>query len=103
MEQAASPCDICHSRSARYSLVDAGERVAACLRCFLLAGSVVRRAVVTALVVGTVLTAIHQGDALLGGDVSAALAWKIPLTYAVPYAVTTWGTVGGAREQRVER
>ncbi|MEX2229974.1 MAG: nitrate/nitrite transporter NrtS [Dehalococcoidia bacterium] len=52
-----------------------------------------RRAVKTALVVGTVLTLLNQGDVLLGGNFPAALFWKIPLTYAVPYAVTTWGAL----------
>jgi hypothetical protein len=44
-----------------------------------------------ALVVGTVLNLINQGDAILAmGHVS----WvKIVLTYCVPYAVCTYGAV----------
>ena len=44
-----------------------------------------------ALVVGTVLNLINQGDALFGGQ---AVNWvKIVLTYIVPYCVGTYGAV----------
>lgn len=50
-----------------------------------------RRSFVVALVVGTILNLINQGDALLGGgDVSVL---KLVLTYAVPYCVATYGAV----------
>lgn len=50
-----------------------------------------RRSFVVALVVGTVLNLINQGDAILAmGHVS----WlKVALTYSVPYAVCTYGAV----------
>jgi len=42
-----------------------------------------------ALVVGTILNLINQGDALLG---HAPINWlKIALTYVVPYCVATYG------------
>jgi hypothetical protein len=44
-----------------------------------------------ALVVGTILNSINQGDALLNGG--AVIWWKIALTYCVPYAVCTYGAV----------
>ncbi len=97
MERAADPCAQCRSRPARYTLVIASERVVACLRCFCLSGVVVKRAVLTALVVGTALTAINQGDVILRGDVQPLHLLKIPLTYAVPYAVTTWGALSVGR------
>ena len=50
-----------------------------------------------ALVVGTLLTAINQGNVIFQGDASAALAWKIPLTYAVPYCVATAGALLNSR------
>ena len=56
-----------------------------------------KRAVFTALVVGTLLTAINQGDMILSG--SAPPAWKVILTYCVPYCVTTWGAITGKRAQ----
>jgi hypothetical protein len=52
-----------------------------------------RKAGQTALVVGTVLTAINQGDALLSHHVTVALLCKNPLTYAVPYLVLTYGAL----------
>ncbi len=44
-----------------------------------------------ALVVGTILNAINQGDALLGGG--PVVWWKLVLTYCVPYFVCTYGAV----------
>jgi len=53
--------------------------------------AVVRTAVRVALVVGTILTLINQGDALFGpGRVSL---FKAALTYAIPYLVSTHGAV----------
>jgi hypothetical protein len=44
-----------------------------------------------ALVVGTILNLINQGDALFA---TAQINWiKIVLTYFVPYAVSTYGAV----------
>ncbi len=58
-----------------------------------------RRSAVTALVVGTVLVAINQGAAILAGQFRSALLWQIPLTYAVPFCVATWGALGNSRTQ----
>jgi hypothetical protein len=50
-----------------------------------------RRSLYVALIVGTVLNLINQGDALLG---MASINWlKLILTYCVPYAVCTYGAV----------
>jgi hypothetical protein len=58
---------------------------------FALTGGVPRRSSYVALVVGTILNLINQGDALYSGG---ALNWlKIVLTYLVPYAVSTYGAV----------
>ncbi len=49
------------------------------------------RSFYVALVVGTILNLINQGDALFG---PATISWiKIVLTYLVPYAVSTYGAV----------
>jgi hypothetical protein len=49
------------------------------------------RSFYVALVVGTVLNLINQGDALFG---SVQINWvKIVLTYVIPYAVSTYGAV----------
>jgi len=50
-----------------------------------------RRSFLVAIVVGTILNLINQGDALFG---AAAVNWtKLFLTYLVPYAVSTYGAV----------
>ena len=50
-----------------------------------------RRSFYVALIVGTVLNLINQGDALIG---MAPINWlKLILTYCVPYAVCTYGAV----------
>jgi hypothetical protein len=57
-----------------------------------------RRSLWTSLVVGTILVAINQGNVLLGGDYPASLAWKIPLTYLVPFCVASWGALINSRQ-----
>ena len=50
-----------------------------------------RRSLFVALIVGTALNLINQGDAIVG---MASPNWvKIILTYCVPYAVYTYGAV----------
>ena len=50
-----------------------------------------RRSCIVALIVGTILNLINQGDALIAG---AAIDWiKVLMTYAVPYLVSTYGAV----------
>ena len=55
------------------------------------------RSAFIALIVGTVLTAVNQGDVLFTGGVTATLLWKVPVTYAVPFAVATLGAMGAAK------
>ena len=56
-----------------------------------------KRALYTALLVGTLLTAINHGDGIWDGMFPQP--WKVLLTYCVPYCVTTWGAVTGKRAQ----
>ena len=56
-----------------------------------------KKAIMTALVVGTILTTINHGDVILAGNSPDFL--KIILTYCVPYCVTTWGAILGKRAQ----
>ncbi|HET9477104.1 MAG TPA: nitrate/nitrite transporter NrtS [Dehalococcoidia bacterium] len=74
-----------------------GGVILRCLRCAFLFGPMLRRSLIIALVVGTILTAINQGNVILGGDFPASLYWKIPLTYCVPFAVATTGALLNAR------
>lgn len=65
-------------------------RMAEVLR-YCVSDGVPRRSLVTALIVGTILNLINQGDALVtGGHVVIA---KLLLTYCVPFCVATYGAV----------
>ncbi|HUF39367.1 MAG TPA: nitrate/nitrite transporter NrtS [Anaerolineales bacterium] len=50
---------------------------------------VVRRALLSGLIVGTILVAINHGDALVQGQVDPPRMFKIILTVIVPYLVST--------------
>ena len=55
------------------------------------ADGVPRRSLYAALVVGTILNLINQGEAIVA---MAGIDWlKLSLTYLVPYAVCTYGAV----------
>jgi hypothetical protein len=56
-----------------------------------------RRSLYTALVVGSVLVLINQGNLIAAGTANSQLWWKIPLTYAVPFCVATWGALINSR------
>ena len=65
-----------------------------------------KRSLAVALIVGTILNLINQGDALVAGTRPNIL--KLVLTFAVPYAVATYGAVSyrlrtGAARQAEER
>ena len=56
-----------------------------------------RKALITACVVGTILTTINHGDLILQGDFPPLI--KVALTYCVPFCVTTWGAVLGKKSR----
>ena len=70
-----------------------GAELAKCLLCALRHLPLLKRSLIAALVVGTVLTALNQGDNLLAGEWSSSLYWKVPLTYCVPFLVSTYGAL----------
>ncbi len=59
---------------------------------------VVRRASRVAVLVGIVLAAINHGDRILGGEIDIASAFKILLTFCVPYSVSTYSSVLAVRD-----
>jgi hypothetical protein len=62
-----------------------------------LSGAYLKRALIVALVVGTILNLINQGDAiLLGGHVNVA---KLLLTYATPFCVATYAAASALGSQ----
>ncbi len=47
--------------------------------------------------VGTILVAINQGATIAAGELRSSLAWQVPLTYAVPFFVATWGALSNSQ------
>ena len=69
-----------------------------CLKCVLRYAPMLRRSLLASIVVGTFLVALNQGDLLASGQWSGALYWKVPLTYLVPFLVTSWSALSHARQ-----
>ena len=72
-------------------------QITKCILCALLHLPMLRRSLTVALIVGTVLTILNQGDIIFAGDWKPALYWKIPLTYCVPFCVATYGALSNSR------
>lgn len=68
-----------------------------CLQHAIRHPAVMRRAFITALIVGTLLTTINQGDHIIVGDVTPGMLLKAALTFCVPFVVSTSGALGAAR------
>ena len=95
-----STCDRCHRMLAGRISFDLRTSTGETLKCFgcaLLHIPLIKRSLIASLVVGSVLVVLNQGDVMLSAQWSQALLWKIPLTYAVPYLVSTWGALSNAR------
>jgi class 3 adenylate cyclase len=52
-------------------------------------GRTIRRALATAVAVGTLLTILNHGSALASGSVTQELAWQVALSFLVPFLVST--------------
>ena len=74
-----------------------GGPLVKCARCALCHRPMLARSLWVSLLVGTILIAINQGDVLLRGEWRTSFAWKLPLTYMVPFLVATWGALGNSR------
>ena len=68
-----------------------------CILCAPRHKPMLRRSAIVAIVVGTILTLLNQGDGIISGEWNNALYWKIPLTYCVPFLVATYGALTAAR------
>ncbi len=55
--------------------------------------NIVRRAFFTSMIVGTILVVINHSDALITGKIDALRAFRMLLTYLVPYLVSTTSSV----------
>ncbi len=97
MPTACERCRQSLASAAAYQFHGADGPHLRCGACALVYRPLLRRSFAICLVVGTVLLTINQGDVLLGNHWPAALAWKIPLTYLVPFVVATWGALLNSR------
>ncbi len=91
----AATAAFCANHSPRYRFRigrgDGAEPL--CLCHAIVHRKILRTAVITGLVVGTILTAINQGNLIVTGHLPPVLLWKIPLTYSVPYCVSTFSAL----------
>ncbi len=58
-------------------------------------GAALKRSLIVAVLIGTVLNAINQGDRIVSGE--AVVIWKLLLTYFVPFAVASYGSYAAFR------
>jgi hypothetical protein len=58
-----------------------------------------RRTARIALVVGTILTLINQGDVIIRGEATAITWIKVALNYCVPFIVSNLGLLAGKRAE----
>ena len=100
---AGSPCAACGAArggATAYVFQTREGTIVKCGRCALRHRPMLERSLAVALVVGTLLLIINQGDVLLSTAWPGALLWKIPLTYLVPFLVATWGALVNGRVRR---
>ena len=102
MEESSQHCQRCNRLTlvrSSYTFRPRGGSVGItkCPRCAMQHWPMLRRSLIASVVVGTALTALNQGDTILAGQLTNALAWKIPLTYCVPFLVATYGALSNSR------
>ena len=56
-----------------------------------------RRTITVALIVGTLLTLINQGDRIASGDIDAAMGLKVLANFLIPWCVSSVGYVSACR------
>jgi hypothetical protein len=64
---------------------------------------IIKRASITALIVGTILVAINHGDAILHDQINLDRLFKIVLTVFVPYIVSTISSASTIMSIRQEK
>jgi low temperature requirement protein LtrA len=90
--------DPASSSSRKTHRAELGRSLAASWRAHLTDPVARGRCIRIALVVGTILVLINQGDALVHGQLSALLAAKLALDYVVPFVVSSTGFVAARRQ-----
>ncbi len=90
-------CDSSLRQGLTFTFKTSQGEASKCLYCALLHWPMLKRSLVTALAVGTVLALLNQGNIVLTGSWDSQLYWKIPLTYCVPFLVVSWGALANGR------
>ena len=72
-------------------------QITKCILCAVRHWAMLKRSLTVAVVVGTILTFLNQGDIIFAGEWKTALYWKVPLTYCVPFCVATYGALSNSR------
>ncbi len=60
-------------------------------------GPILKRSLVVALVVGTILNAINQGPEIVSGQ--PVVIWKLAMTFCVPFCVASYGAYSALRSR----
>lgn len=92
--------DCCrHGEGARlpFQFAARSGTVRKCWRCAPVYPPILWRSVKIGILVGSVLAVINHGGALVRGELTSGVAWKIALTYLVPFVVATWGALAASR------
>lgn len=96
------PCQGCERSlpaAGWFALPDPAGPVLKCLRCALLHRPMLVKALRVALVVGTLLALINQGDLLFAGQLTPGVALKLGLTYLVPFGVSVFAVLANSRSR----
>lgn len=98
MGQACAGCQKDLAGSVAYQMPGAHGQVLKCTRCAVTDRGMLRRSAVASLLMTSALIALNQGDTVLAGTFSWSSNWyKIPLTYALPFCVATYGALSNGR------
>ncbi len=83
--------------AARQGIRAQADEITRCILCAFRHVPMLRRSLLVALVVGTILTLLNQGDTIFAGNWANALYWKVPATFCVPFCVATFGALTNSR------
>ena len=102
-EPPATSCICVHRGRAQPYRFRRGVSDPLCLVRAFLYRPALRSAVYIALIVGTILASINQGDVLIMGTIMPLVVAKILLTYTAPYSVSTFPVLSANQVKRPRR